>query len=409
MSSGPPFDPYHRWLGIRATNQPVNHYRLLGLDVFEEDLEVIASAADRQMAHVRSFQNGPQGEASQALLAKIAVARLCLIDSERKANYDDQLARELLQSGEGPSSDGAAFGEYLLLDQLAVASASCVFHARHRTMQRDVALQTLNSRAAASAHEVNRFRRKAAILARLEHPHLISIYDAGIRDGVHCLVMELVRGESLHALLAGPRDSQETVRMIVEWTKQAAAGLGHAHSRGVIHRRVSPSNLLLDSRQGVKVAGFGLALVDELPGPVEAQWLALQRAPETSGTRVGNIDYVAPEQLDDSQGVDVRADIYGLGCTLSALLRRRPPFTGAAPDKIHQHQFAAPPRLTNIPGVDADLERIVHGMMAKSPAERQQSMYEVIQSLQGWLLKPAVPPPAQKPVPVVIDVRPRGR
>lgn len=381
MSSADKFDPYHQWLGIRAARGPVNFYRLLGLDVFEANAEVIANAADRQMAHVRCFQNGRHADWSQQLLAEIAAARICLLDPQRKDAYDDELSRELLHSGDGPSADGAAFGEYLLLDQLAAASVSTVYKARHRTMQRDVALQTLSSSAATSPKEVKRFRRKAAILARLEHPHLIKAYDAGVRDGVHCLIMELVEGESLYEQLrqrnAEPPAEQPTAETVVEWAKQTAAALAHAHSRRMLHRRVAPSNLLLDRQHGIKVAGWGLALLTD--GGEDA-------APEARGALVGNIDYVAPEQLANCREIDERADIYGLGCTLWTLLSGLPPFQGSMAEKIRCHQQSEPPPLPHAKA-DPKLQDIIHCMMSKLPDDRYASMLEVIQALQTWLFE----------------------
>ena len=388
MRSGEKFDPYHQWLGIRGA--PVNLYRLLGLDVFESNAEVIANAADRQMAHVRSFQNGRHADSSQQLLAEIAAARICLLDPRRKEDYDDELSRELLHSGEGPLADGSAFGEYLLLDQLAVASVSTVYKALHRTMQRPVALQTLSSAAATRPPEVKRFRRKSAILARMDHPHLITAYDAGVRDGVHCLVMELVEGNSLYEHLrqrnADPDAVNPGTDEIVEWAKQTAAALAHAHAQGVLHRRVAPSNLLLDTQHGIKVAGLGLALLKD--GGEHA-------APEARGALVGNIDYVAPEQLADSREIDERADIYGLGCTLWTLLSGLPPFQGSMAEKIRRHQQDAPPPLPADKG-DEKLEAIIHCMMSKQPDDRYGSMLDVIQALQTWLVEFRADSPPKK-------------
>ena len=97
------FDPYLKWLGIRKTAQSIDHYRLLGLELFEDDSEVIAMAADRQMTHIRTYQNGPNGEASQQILNELARARRCLLNAEKKAQYDAQLRQEL-QSPDTPES-----------------------------------------------------------------------------------------------------------------------------------------------------------------------------------------------------------------------------------------------------------------------------------------------------------------
>lgn len=90
-----PFDPYLQWLGIRDPQRPPNHYRLLGVELFEGDLEVLANAADRQMSHVRTFQAGPNARHSQRLLNELAAAKVCLLDPEKKASYDARLRAEL--------------------------------------------------------------------------------------------------------------------------------------------------------------------------------------------------------------------------------------------------------------------------------------------------------------------------
>lgn len=96
------FDPYRKWLGIPAEEQPPNHYRLLGVGLFESDTDVISNAADRQMVHVRTFQSGEHSELSQRILNELATARVCLLDTRKKAEYDEQLRRQLPAQKPGP-------------------------------------------------------------------------------------------------------------------------------------------------------------------------------------------------------------------------------------------------------------------------------------------------------------------
>lgn len=122
------FDPYYRWLGISPKDRPPNHYRLLGVEVFEGDVDVISYAADRQMGYVRQFQSGKHSTASQKILNEVAAARVCLLDPVKKKSYDDELGAKLSSAvaasvaASGAASaiefDGAAFGEYLLIDHL---------------------------------------------------------------------------------------------------------------------------------------------------------------------------------------------------------------------------------------------------------------------------------------------------
>jgi hypothetical protein len=116
------FDPYLRWLGIRDEQRPPNHYRLLGLELFEGDMDIIATAADRQMAHVRTYQSGRHALMSQKLLNKLATARVCLLDAEKKAKYDEQLRATQNVSG-APAPDGSG-----VLDAVPVADGSSKVH-----------------------------------------------------------------------------------------------------------------------------------------------------------------------------------------------------------------------------------------------------------------------------------------
>jgi len=383
------FDPYYQWLGIPPKHQPPNHYRLLGIERFEENLEVVQHAADQRMAHLRSFQTGRHAALSQKLLNEVAAAKLCLLNPQKKAAYDAQLraklppalpARAGLPGAAAEEIDGTVFGEYLLLDQLGSGATGQVFKAKHRTLGRIVALKTLSAEAVKSQERVERFRRKVKILARLDHPNLVTAYDAGEREGTHYLIMEYVDGWNLATLVRqhGPLPVDHGVNYVM----QAAVGLGYAHSEGIYHRNVKPSNLLVDRQGIVKVIGLGLARVDFDALPDEASI-----GPEltASGSVMGTSDYMAPEQAVDSRQVDHRADIYSLGCTLCALLTGHPPYPAQSPmQKIVAHRKHPIPSLQTLrPDVPTLLDVAFQKMLAKRPDDRQQSMNEVVAALQN--------------------------
>jgi len=379
-----PFDPYHHWLGIPPEEQPPNHYRLLGIAKFEENPSVIEHAADQRMGYLRTFQTGRHAALSQKLLNEVAAAKVCLLNAERKQAYDQEL-RPLLAADAGKvsdetpqSHDGAVFGEYLLLDQLGTGGTGQVFKARHRTLGRVVALKMLSPATMQSPERVERFRRKVKILARLNHPNLVTAYDAGERDGTHYLVMQYVDGLDLATLLKqhGPLP----VGHAVSYTLQAAAGIGCAHAEGICHRNVKPSNILVDMQGVVKVIGLGLASVAAVP---EDAGLGDQLT--VTGQVMGTADYMSPEQSVDSSRIDHRADIYSLGCTLCALLTGRSPYPVKSPvKKIIAHRDSPVPSLRELradvpPALDAAFRK----MLAKRPEYRQQSMNEVITALQA--------------------------
>lgn len=373
------FDPYYHWLGIPEKDQPPNHYRLLGIERFEEHAEVIAQAADRQMAHVRTFQAGPRSAESQMLLNEIAKVRLCLLDPEQKAAYDARLRRDLAEEARSASlatnrvPDGAAFGRYALLDQVGESRTGKVFKAEDRTLGRRVALKVLSDEAVRSPALLERFLRKARILAGLSHRNLVAAYEAGELDGKYYLVMEFVDGTDMNSLSKcyGPLP----VAQVVNYIAQAAAGLGHAHDSGIYHRNVKPSNLLLDRQGVVKVIGLGIARIEMAEGAGSEL-----TAP---GQVLGTCDFMAPEQAIDTRTADHRADIYSLGCTMFKLLTSRAVYPEKSMlKKVVAHRELPIPSLQELrPDVPASLEFVFGKMLAKSPEDRFQSMNDLIAAL----------------------------
>jgi len=381
------FDPYHTWLGIPPEEQPPNLYRLLGVRLFEDNLEVIEHAADQRMAHLRALQTGRHGPLSQQILNEVSTARVCLLNVEKKAAYDDQLRRTLTapplpESPAAPAEeiDGTVFDHYVLLDLLANTRTGPIFKAKHRPMNRVVAMKILSSDAPASAELVERFYRKVQILAGLQHPNLVTAHDAGERDGTHYLVMEYVDGQDLAAMVRefGPLPVEHAVNYVM----QAASGLGYAHAHGVYHRNVKPGNLLVDRQGVVKVVGFGLARIQG--GPLlseENQGVQLTVAGRVLGTR----EYMSPEQALSSATANHLSDIYSLGCTLHALLIGRSPYAGKSRSgqTVAHRKDPIPSLAEQRPEVPSSVDALFHRMVAKDPEKRPPSMAEVIDALQG--------------------------
>jgi len=362
------FDPYYQWLGIPPKDQPPNHYRLLGIEQFEENVDVISRAADRQIAHVRTFQSGPQGRESQELLNKIAQAYGCLLDPNKKSKYDAQL-RKMLEADQPACSD--SFGDYSLLEQIGESSSGLVFKAQHQVLGRIVALKILSAEATQSSERLERFRRKVRILAGISHPNLLTVYDAGERNGAQFMAMEYVDGTDLRSLCK--HYGELPIEHVVAYIKQAASGLGRLHAGGIHHRNVKPSNLLLD-RQGVlKVIGLGTARVDS--GNEHQLTLA--------GKAMGTYDYMAPEQAIDARNADHRSDVYSLGCTMFRLLTGQVPYPYSSPiKKVQAHSHAPVPSVRKLrPDTPATLDEVVQKMMAKLPEDRFQSMRDIVATL----------------------------
>jgi len=189
--------------------------------------------------------------------------------------------------------------------------------------------------------------------------------------------MEYVEGRDL--LVMVKQEGPLEYAAAADYTRQAAEGLAHAHHAGLIHRDVKPANLLVDQNNVVKVLDLGLArFTDE-----DHASLTVAHDENVLGTA----DYLAPEQALDSHGVDTRADIYSLGCSLYYLLTGHPPFPdGTLPQRLMMHQKHPPPSIyDDRPDAPQDLVEICLRMMAKKPADRYQSTAEVAEVLAGWL------------------------
>ncbi len=393
------FDPYHKWLSIPPEDQPPDLYCLLGLPRFESDPDVIAAAADRQMSHLRSYQAGSHGRESQRLLNEVAAARICLLSAEKKAAYDQQLREKLGPPPEAPppppprvppARRAAAppragqqtalieqLGEYKLLEKLGAGGMGTVYKAVHTEMDRIVAVKVLPHGLLADERAVARFKREIKAVAQLKHPNVVEAYDAREIEGTRFLVMEYVEGIDVSALIK--RDAALPVADACEIVRQAALGLQSAHEQGLVHRDVKPSNLMLTPEGRVKLLDLGLAR----PGAQEEE--------EVTGTgeAMGTLDYMAPEQIMDSRGVDIRGDVYSLGCTLYMLLAGRAPFSGpkynTGGKKLMAHVQDRPEPIAALRAeVPPALALVVERMMAKGPEDRFATPGEVAAALKPF-------------------------
>ncbi|HKB01969.1 MAG TPA: tetratricopeptide repeat protein [Gemmataceae bacterium] len=272
---------------------------------------------------------------------------------------------------------GGRLGRYEIIEKLATGGMGAVYKARHVELGKVVALKVLP---AGDFSEVSlaRFKNEMRAIGRLHHPHIVAAHDAGDIDGVHFLAMDFVDGVDL-ARLAKDRvhlsvpDSCEAIR-------QAALGLQHAFEKGLVHRDVKPSNLMLARGGLVQVLDLGLARACE---EVSAERLTSQ------GALLGTADYLAPEQWEHPHAADIRADIYGLGCTLYHLLAGQPPFddgrAAAVLARMRAHQETPPPSITAArPDVPAGLAAALNRMLAKDPADRFQTPAEVAEALRPF-------------------------
>jgi serine/threonine-protein kinase len=251
-----------------------------------------------------------------------------------------------------------------------------VYCAHDEELHRAVAVKLPAEHLAEDEEFHHRFLREAQVASRLSHPNVVAVYDAGDENGRPYIVMEVVEGETLADLLerrgALPPDQVTAIGL------QAAAGLGHAHAHGLVHRDVKPHNLLLREDGTLKVADFGIARAAA----------ATQRLTQ-AGTVLGTAAYVAPEQALGEE-VTPAADVYALGAVLYQALTGRTPYAGDTLVEVvaAQQHGAIPAPSELVAGVPEQLERTVMRCLARNPAFRPQDGRELEAALRN------APPPA---------------
>ena len=274
---------------------------------------------------------------------------------------------------------GFFLGKYKLLGHIGTGGMSSVYLAEHTRMGDSRAIKVLPKSRVADATYLARFQLEAKAIASLSHPNIVRAYDIDNEGDVHYIVMEYVDGIDLQQLVK--RDGALDFSTVADLVAQAARGLHHAHSKGVIHRDVKPANLLVNSKGVVKLLDMGLALVSS----DDEESLTVANNENVLGTA----DYLAPEQALNSHEVDHRADIYGLGCTMYFLLTGRPPFSdGTLAQRIAKHQTEMPDAIRqhrkDCPG---ELEGICVKMIQKDPQYRYQTADDVAEVLEKFVAK----------------------
>ncbi|HZT80847.1 MAG TPA: WD40 repeat domain-containing serine/threonine protein kinase [Gemmataceae bacterium] len=328
------------------------------------------------------LEDAQRDELERALRPRFPEPQALAAELVRRGWLTPYQATRLLEGGAAE----LVLGQYVLLDRLGEGGMGQVFKARHRLMKRVVALKVIRPDRLADAEAAHRFRREIEAVAHLSHPNIVTAHDANQVGDVHFLVMEHVEGIDLARLVrrVGPLPVGEAC----EYVRQAALGLQHAHEKGLVHRDIKPSNLLvtLAGQTGpgaqpvpvVKVLDMGLALLQDI-GAEGGSESALTH----DGAVMGTPDYISPEQATNSHAVDIRSDLYSLGCTLYHLLAGMPPFPGGTlMEKLIKHKFAAPrPVELYRPEVPAGVAAVVRRLTAKRPEERYQTPAELAAAL----------------------------
>lgn len=308
-------------------------------------------------------------------LAKDAVEGICprcllgraLALADAAGDGSDADAELIAASG----LEGRTLGGYEILGTLAQGGMGVVFRARQRNPARVVALKVISAGELATRRMVERFHNEALAAARLDHPNIVPIHEVGEDRGWHFFSMQLIEGRTLADLI---RDARPGPREAVALLLKVARAVEHAHRRGILHRDLKPTNILIDAGGEPRLTDFGLAKVTEQESDLTQTYAVL-----------GTPAYMSPEQAAGrSRDISTATDVYGLGAILYELLSGRPPFRAeGTPALLRRIVEEDPEPLPALPGLD-DLRVICFRCLEKEPARRYATAGELADELERW-------------------------
>jgi serine/threonine protein kinase len=267
---------------------------------------------------------------------------------------------------------GQSLGQYQILSEIATGGMSTVYLARQTSMNRDVAIKVLPRTFLHDNTFLERFNREVDIIAHLQHPHILPVYDYGQFSEMPYIVMAYLRGGTLTDKIKreGAMDTAEVARI----TREIADALDYAHSKGIIHRDFKPGNVLLDEQGNTYLADFGLAKLRESSSQITR-----------TSAMLGTPAYMPPEQADSSE-LTAAADVYALGVTVFQMLTGRVPFEGSTTQILIAHAMQPIPNIRDFrPSLSPETQNIINRAMAKNPAERYGSAGKLAQGLRAAL------------------------
>lgn len=300
--------------------------------------------------------------------------------SALEEDFDFDLAADSLQEQSNKEVQiprerrAPVLGEYIILDRLGAGGMGQVYRAKHRTMDREVAVKVLPKRMSADAIAVDRFYAEVRAQGKLMHPNIVTAFDAGCHrtrtNTVHYLVMELIQGESLahRVSIQGPMSGTEAIKIL----EQAAIALEYAHNLGIVHRDIKPGNMMLTHQGVLKILDFGLAVLRDIGGSADPGKSQL----------IGTVEYMSPEQINTPDLVDHRTDLYSLGATLFYLLIGRPMFSGELMQTALAQLRRQPPALYELRSdLDLRIDSVFQWLVTKDVEDRCPSARHLLEKL----------------------------
>lgn len=268
-------------------------------------------------------------------------------------------------AAENPLPESFAAGRYKVMGLIGEGAKKLVYLANDTRLNRDVALGVI--KASLGETDLVRIRREATAMARLsDHPNIVPVYDTGEEHGHPFIVSQYMRGGDADSLVRRAVDRRLDMHQAIGIVSQVCDALQYAHSQGVIHRDVKPSNVWLAESGVAKLGDFGLAIVQD------------QSRITRAGIMIGTATYMSPEcAAGGARAADARSDVYSIGVMLFEMIAGRPPFEGDMVQVIYQHRNSAPPALSTLIAVPSALDEFLMALLAKNPADRPQSPLEV--------------------------------
>jgi serine/threonine-protein kinase len=261
-------------------------------------------------------------------------------------------------------------GRYEILGELGRGAMGVVYRARDPIIDRVVALKTIDLAltGAALASFEERFFQEARSAGRLNHPNIVTIFDAGKADGVAYIAMEFLEGTSLREIL--DEQAPLSIPRIIETVAQVARGLAYAHEHGVVHRDIKPANIIVLRNRRPKITDFGIARLGEAEG--------------VGSERAGSPKYMSPEQIRGDGSLDGRSDLFSLGTVLYEMLTGRPPFAAESVTEIMRQVLEHTPPVPSVvdPHVPPELDGVVMRMLANRPDDRYPSARSLFRELR---------------------------
>jgi serine/threonine protein kinase len=257
---------------------------------------------------------------------------------------------------------------YRLIEVIGEGGMALVYKAECSLLCRTVAVKILRPQYANDAEFVERFRREARSAASLSHPNVVNIYDVGQEDGIDYIVMEYIPGENLKSIIK--KEAPFSIRRALDYTRQIAEALNHAHQRNIIHRDIKPHNILVTPDGQLKVTDFGIARAVSASSFTQ------------TGIVVGSVQYASPEQVKGGL-VGPQSDLYSLGCVFYELLSGMVPFSGDTSISIamrHLHEKTTPIKELRL-DVPLAVEHILDKAMAKDPVARYPSAAAMLRDI----------------------------